>query len=334
MRYIDSFNHFFPARFFERIGNRDMGKRMRGIPAIHDLDKRLGVIDQFDGYSQVISLGVPVEFVADPASSPELARIGNDGLAELVARHPDRFAGYAASLPLNAPDAIAKEAERALAQGANGLQIYTNVGGVPLDDPRFLPIFEIAAKYDRPLLLHPTRGPGTPDYSTEDRSKYEIWAILGWPYETSVAMARLVFSGIMRRFPGLKVLTHHLGAMIPYFESRVAEGWDLLGTRTTADESHVLEELGRRPVDYFRDFYGDPALCGSRSGIVCGIDFFGADHVLFATDSPFDPEFGPGWIRKTIGVLESIEMPVADREKICYRNAERLFGLEPERQTP
>jgi predicted TIM-barrel fold metal-dependent hydrolase len=328
MRYIDSFCHFFPPKFFEKIGTRDMGKRMRGIPAIYDLDVRLKVIDQFPGYSQIICLGVPVEFCAGPKDSPELARIGNDGLAEIVAKNPDRFAGYAASLPLNAPDAIGPEAERALKQGANGIQIYTNVDGVPLDDPRFEPIFEIAAKYHRPLLLHPTRGPGTPDYSTETRSKYEVWAILGWPYETSVAMARLVFSGIMKRYPGLKVLTHHLGAMIPYFESRVAEGWDLIGTRTTEDESHVLKMLGRRPVDCFRDFYGDTALCGSRAGIVCGIDFFGADHVLFGTDSPFDPEFGPGWIRKTIAVLESIDMPTLEREKICHRNAEKLFGLK------
>ena len=328
MQYIDAFNHFFPARFFERIGTQNMGKRMRGIPAIYDLDERFRVLDRFDNYTQVLSLGVPVEFVAGPDTSPELARIGNDGLAEIVAKYPDRFAGYAASLPLNAPEFAAKEAERALSAGANGIQIYTNVDGVPLDDPRFLPIFEIAHRFDRPLLLHPARGPNVPDYSTEDRSKYEIWAILGWPYETSVAMARLVFSGIMGRFPGLKVVTHHLGAMIPYFEARVAEGWDLLGTRTTEDLSHVLKDLKRRPVDCFKDFYGDTALCGSRSGIVCGLDFFGADHVLFGTDSPFDPEYGPGWIRDTIKVMESIEMSTEDREKICFRNAQKLFGLK------
>ena len=329
MQYIDAFNHFFPMKFFEKIGTQDLGKRMRGVPAIYDLDERRRVVDRFEHYTQVLSLGVSVEFVAAPKASPELARIGNDGLAEIVAKFPDRFVGYAASLPLNAPEAAAREAERVLSQGANGIQIYTSVDGVPLDDPRFLPIFEIATKFDRPLLLHPARGPDVPDYSTERRSKYEIWAILGWPFETSVAMARLVFSGTMGRFPGLKILTHHLGAMIPFFEGRVGDAWDMLGTRTSEDLSYVLKNLKRRPVDCFRDFYGDTALSGSRSGIVCGLDFFGADHVLFGTDCPFDPEYGTAWIRKTIQVMNEIDMPAGDREKVCFRNAQKLFGLTP-----
>jgi aminocarboxymuconate-semialdehyde decarboxylase len=96
----------------------------------------------------------------------------------------------------------------------------------------------------------------------------------------------------------------------------------------TEDMGERMRGIPERPVDCFRDFYGDTALCGSRSGIRCGIDFFGADHVLFGTDSPFDPEFGPGWIRKTIQVLETIDLPAADREKICHGNAEKLFSLD------
>jgi uncharacterized protein len=334
MRYIDAFNHFFPHRFFEEMlrtpaGSKDLGKRMRGIPAVHDIDARRRVLDEFEDYAQVLSLGLPpVELLVGPDRSPELARIGNDGLAELVAKYPDRFVGYAASLPMDVPDAAAREAERVFAGGANALQLFTNVKGLPLDDPRFLPIFAIAAAAGRPILLHPVRTLATPDYSTETFSRYEIWTILGWPYETSVAMARLVFSGILDRFPDLKVVTHHLGAMIPYFSDRIRHGWSQLGTRTSGEDLDSVAKRMKKPaVAYFQDFYGDTALCGSRASIICGLDFFGADRVLFATDCPFDPEGGRGYIRDITAIMDSLDIPTEDREKICHRNAERLFGL-------
>ncbi|WP_424139851.1 amidohydrolase family protein [Roseomonas chloroacetimidivorans] len=339
MRYIDAFNHFFPKRLWDRMlasegQARNIGTRMRNIPAIYDLDVRFKVMDRFShhDYTQVISLGMPpLDQLGGPDVTPELARLGNDGMAELVQQHPDRFAGYVASLPMNAPEAATQEAERALRNGANGLQIHSHVDGLPLDDERFFPIFEVAARSGKPVLLHPTRGNEMPDYRSEDRSKYEIWWTFGWPYETSAAMARLVFSGLMDRLPELKVMAHHLGAMIPYFEGRVGPGWDLLGTRTTDEDlKPVLQQLRKRPFEYFKhDFYADSATFGSRAAMVCGLEFYGADKVLFASDCPFDPEKGPGYIRETIAVLESLELSPEDRDKICFRNAEKLFGLTP-----
>jgi predicted TIM-barrel fold metal-dependent hydrolase len=337
MRYIDAFNHFFPKRLWDKMlasegTARDIGKRMRGIPCLYDLDERLRVVDMFKdkNYTQILSLGMPpLDALGGPEVSTEYARLGNDGLAELVAKYPDRFAGYVASLPMNAPEAAVREAERAFTQlGANGLQIHTNVNGVPLDEPRFLPIFEIAAQYDKPILLHPARGADMPDYKTENKSKYEIWWTFGWPYETSTAMARMVFSGMLDRLPNLKVLAHHLGAMIPYFEGRIGPGWDQLGKRTSDEDlTVVLKRLKKRPYDYFKDFYADTAVFGARAATVCGLAFYHPDKVLFASDSPFDPEKGPGYIRDTIQVLDSIEMSPEAREKICYRNAQKLFGL-------
>lgn len=339
MRYVDAFCHFFPDALWQRMlklegAGAGIGARMRGVPCIYDLDERFRVMDLFrhHDYTQVISLGMPpLEQLGTPEVSIELARIGNDGMAELVQKHPDRFAGYVASLPMNAPEAAAREAERAFRDlGANGLQIHTNVNGAPLDEERFFPIFEVAAKWGKPVLLHPSRGNEMPDYRTEEKSKYEIWWTFGWPYETSAAMARLVFGGVMDRLPELKVVAHHLGAMVPYFEGRVGPGWDQLGKRTTDEDlSPVLKRLKRRPVDYFKDFYADSAVFGSRAATVCGLEFYGPDRVLFASDCPFDPERGPGYIRETIRVLESIEMSAEDREKINFRNAENLFGLTP-----
>ena len=338
MRYIDAFNHFFPTALWTRmqdIGGKDIAQRMRGIPAIFDLDERLRLVDRFrndNDYTQVISLGMPpLESLGDPALTTELARLGNDGLAELVAKHPAQFCGWLASLPMNAPDA-AREAERAFAAGACGLQVHTNVNGAPLDEERFFPVWEAAAKAGKPVFLHPSRGSNMPDYKTEPKSRYEIWWTFGWPYETSTAMARLVFSGIMDRLPELKVLAHHLGAMIPYFAGRVGPGWDQLGKRTSDEDlTAVLTRLKRRPFDYFKDFYADTAVFGSRPATVCGLDFYGADRVLFASDCPFDPERGPGYIRDTIAIVESLDLSDEDREKICFRNAEQLFGMTPSR---
>src|SRR5579871_1192408 len=334
MRYIDAFNHFFPKRYYDALletpaGAKDLGKRVRGIPALSNIDERLRVVDMFENYSQILSLGLPpVERLWGPDKAPEMARIGNDGLAEIVAKHPDRFVGYSALLPMNAPEAAVKEAERVLGNGANAIQIASNANGVPLDEPQFWPIFEVIAKSGKPILLHPSRTRQMPDYPTEQVSKYEICSVLGWPYETGVTLARLVFSGIMDRFSELKVIAHHLGGVIPYLEGRVAHSFDQLGARTSdEDYGALLKSLKKRPYDYFKDFYGDTAVEGARAATVCGLDFFGADHVLFASDCPFDKEKGPGYIRDTIKVLNSLALSNAEREKICWRNAVKLFGL-------
>jgi aminocarboxymuconate-semialdehyde decarboxylase len=336
MRYIDAYNHFFPKRYYEALletpaGRKDLGKRVRGIPALSDLDLRLRVIEQFPDYTQVVSHGLPsVERLWGPDKSPEMAEIGNDGLAEVAAKNPKHFAGWSALLPMNAPDAAVKEAERVLRNGANAIQLSTNVNGAPLDDESLWPIYEVIAKSGKPILLHPARTRDMPDYPTEKISKYEICSVLGWPYETGVTLARFVFSGIIDRYPGLKIIAHHLGGVIPYLEGRVAHSFDQLGARTSdEDYGAILKRLKKRPYDYFKDFYGDTAVEGARAATVCGIDFFTPAHVLFASDCPFDKEKGPGYIRDTIKVLDSISLAPADKEKICYRNAQALFGLSP-----
>jgi aminocarboxymuconate-semialdehyde decarboxylase len=334
VHYIDAYNHFFPRRYYDALletpaGTKDLGKRVRGIPALSNLDERRRVVDMFDDYAQVLSLGLPaVERLWGPDKAPEMARIGNDGLAEIVAGHPRQFVGYSALLPMNVPEAAVKEAERALANGANAIQLASNVNGRPLDEPEFWPIFEVIAKAGKPILLHPARTREMPDYPTEKHSKYEICSVLGWPYETGVTLARLVFSGIMDRFPDLKVIAHHLGGVIPYLEGRVGHSWDQLGARTSdEDYASLLKRLKKRPYDYFKDFYGDTAVEGARAATVCGLDFFGAEHVLFASDCPFDKEKGPGYIRSTIAVIEMLGLSAADKARICHDNAQRLFGL-------
>jgi uncharacterized protein len=335
MRHIDAFCHFFPKQMFELMsrtkgGTTDVGKRMQGVRTIYDIDARFRMMDEFEDYTQILSLGLPpLEGMAGSDQTPEFARVANDGLAELCAKYPDRFSGYVGALPMDVPEAAAKEAERILINGnANGLQLHTNVNGACLDEPRFLPIFEIAEKSNKPILLHPARKPDFPDFAGEKISRYEIWTIFGWPYETSATMARLVFSGVMTRFPRLKILTHHMGAMIPFFDARIETGWATLGSRTSAEDySHVLPSLGKPLLDCFRDFYGDTALCGSRAGTVCGLEFFGVDRVLYASDAPFGPNGGAAYIRSAMDVVASLDLSTPDKEKICYQNAKAFFGV-------
>lgn len=336
MKKIDMFNHIWPKAFYLRFKEvmpkmMDITRRSEMVPMMVDLDERFRVMDQFEGYCQILSLASPpLELAGSPAISTELARLGNDGMAELVNRHRDRFPGFIASLPMNDPDAALAEAERALSQlEAVGIQLYSNVAGKPLDSPEYRPLLELIARSGKPLWIHPARGANFADYKSEDRSQYEIWWAFGWPYETSVALARLVFSKIMDDLPDLRVIAHHAGGMVSFFEGRVGPGWDQLGTRTTSiDYSALLKELKKRPVDYFRDFYADTATFGSRAAVVCALEFFGADHVVFASDAPFDPEKGPMYIRETIKVIDSLGLSAADRQKIYQDNAVRLTGIK------
>jgi len=332
---IDLFTHFFPKRFadeYVRSGfvGQDIGKRVQNVPTIADLDARFRVMDEFGEYCQVLSMPAPpLEIIAGPDQSPLLARVANDGLAELVAKYPDRFIAFIASLPMNNPDESLKEMDRAVSQlDARGIMFFSNVAGKPLDLPEFVPLFEEAARRDLPIWIHPARGADFSDYATEDKSKYEIWWTFGWPYETSVAMSRIVFSGLFDRFPNLKIITHHMGAMIPYFEGRVGYGWDQLGTRTSdADYFSLLRSMKKRPIDYFRMFYADTALFGALAGTKCGLDFFGVDHVVFASDVPFEPK--PGlYIRETIRCIENLGLTAEQKEQIYCGNAQRLLHLK------
>jgi aminocarboxymuconate-semialdehyde decarboxylase len=332
---IDAYTHIFPKVYWERMlrvlpDGRDMHKRVRAIPSIVELDARFRIMDQFgDDYRQVLTLGSPPSEVFPEKHSVEMARVANDGMAELVSRYPDRFVGFAASLPMNDIEAACTEAARAIDQlGAIGVQVFTNINGRPLYRRDTLALFDLVAGCDLPMWMHPARGAEFADYAGETKSHYEIWWTLGWPYETSVAMARIVFAGLFDTHPNLKIITHHMGGMIPYFEGRVGHGWDQLGTRTTdVDYTQVLKQLKKRPVDYFRMFYADTALFGAAAGTQCGVDFFGVDHVLFASDTPFEPQ--PGiYIQETFDVIDRLAISDADRARIYAGNLSALLRLQ------
>lgn len=333
---IDVFPHIFPKGYYERqlkvsdASSRYHQRRVKALPMLLDVEMRLRLMDQFEGYKQLLTAAGPgIENFCDPATSPELARAANDGMAELCAKYPDRFVGFAASLPMNNMDAVIQEVDRSMKQlGAKGVQIFTNVNGRPLDEVEFRPLFKKMAEYDMPIWLHPARPSSFPDYMTEKQSRYELWWVFGWPYESSVAMARLVFTGIFDEHPNLKIITHHLGAMIPYFEGRIGPGLDSLGSRTPPAEKHLYEHsLKHRPIDYFRKFYADTAVIGPGP-LECGLAFFGIDHVLYGSDMPFDHEGGFFNVRETIRGVDAMSIAPSDRVKIYETNARGLLKLK------
>lgn len=326
---IDIYTHIFPQSYFNYLLNDSQGlgslaERLRSVKSVVDLDARFREMDGHGDYRQIISLPHPaLEEIAEASEAARLAPMVNDGLSELCAKYPDRFPAFVATISLLDVASAVAEAERAITQlDAKGIQIYTNIVGRALDDPEFDPIFAVMAKHDLPIWLHPARTAAMADYATEPRSRFEMWWCFGWPYETSVAMARLVFSGLFDRYPRLKIITHHLGGMVPTFDGRIGPGMQFLGSRTTAeDHSNVLNSLKRPHLEYFKMFYGDTAMFGGTSGLHSGMAFFGPDHVVFATDAPFAP------IAETIKALDQLQLSKENRRKICVGNAERLLGM-------
>ena len=331
---IDIFNHFMPKAYLDRLGAIIPGHMaLTAFPRLKtlwDVGARLSLLDEFNGLQQVLSLAnPPLELIAPPDQTPELARLANDSLADLCGRHPDRFPAFVASLPMNNVEASLAEIDRAVTGlGARGVQVFTNVAGKPLSAPEFRPIFQRMAAHDLPVWVHPMRGANFSDYAGEQASEAEIWFSFGWPYETTACMTRLVYSGLFDELPDLKIITHHMGGMIPYFAGRINLGFRQIFFGTP-EHNPTAEDAGlkHRPMDYFKMLYADTALNGDVAATGCGHAFFGTSSCLFATDAPFDAEQGRGLIRNTIKAIEALPITAGRREMIFAGNARALLKL-------
>ena len=328
---IDVYPHIMPPKYRDRLFKKARKKfYLRDVtdatPTLWDLDERFRIMDQYEGLRQVLTIASPgLEDAVAPKERVTLARIANDAMADLVATYPDRFVGAAACLPMNNIDAALAETDRAIRElGFKGIQLYSPTMDKPLDHPDFMPLYEKMAAYDLPIWIHPKRDIEFADYRTENHSKYWIFSMFGWPYETTAAMTRLVFSGVLEKYPALKCITHHCGGMVPYFVERIIGGQDYAEKCLHAKFKKCLST---QPIEYYRRFYADTALYGSTPSLMCGYAFFGAEHVLFATDMPYDSEGGDRYIRQTIDAIEAMKIPKADKRKIFETNARRLLHL-------
>lgn len=341
---IDIYTHITPMKYrnalFKHAPQSAMGKKMmEGAPTLWDLETRFHIMDRYDDYTQVITVsGLPIEAVAKGRDAVELSRIANDEAAELVAKYPTRFLCAVANLPLDDTEAALKELDRAINDlKLKGIVIHTPLyflseetqppaGGKALDSPGLIPIYEKMAEYNLPIWIHPNPlcDLRTPDYTSESEAKYFAWQIFGWPYQDTLAMVRLVFSGILERYPNLKLINHHAGAMVPFFEKRITVIYNMAEVRWDAG---FKQRLPKSPIEYFRMFYNDTAIGGSTDGLMCAYAFYGAEHLLFGTDMPFDMELGNEVIRETIRSVEQMDIPAEDKSAIFEGNAKRLLLL-------
>ena len=330
---IDAYSHISPPKYTEALRkaypafyNQILGN----TPPLFDLDERFRIMDMYERIVQVLTVGPvpPLEAFADPEKSVDLAKMANDEMAELILKYRDRFVAAIALLPMNNIEAALKETDRAINElGFRGIYMHSNINGKPLDSPEFLPLFEKMAKYNLPIYIHPWRGDDFADYKTENTSKYMIASIFGWPYETTVAMTRLVFSGILEKYPNLKVITHHCGGMVPYYEQRILQHYGQQD-RAYHKQAVYLHGLTKTPIEYYKMFYNDTAIHGNTPALMLAYHFWGADHLVFGADMPLgDYYFGFRSYRQTINAIEAMDITDDEKKKIFVDNALSLLRI-------
>jgi predicted TIM-barrel fold metal-dependent hydrolase len=327
---IDAWTHILSRAYLEHVEAGDRRGPAAFLAAqrpLHDVGVRLQTLDAYGDYRQILT---PIPYLhVDPglagAALIELVRRNNDDMADVVRRHPDRFAGFVAATPVADADAATEEALRSVRDlGALGVQLEADAFNLPLHEDRYDPLFAAMAHLGAGVWLHPVRTPATPG-APRETAPYLLWQVFGWPLDTTITIAHLIFAGIYDRHPGLKLIAHHGGGLIPHLSGRIGIMPSLARMDPAAEAA--LARLRRAPEEYLGMLYVDTALFGAPHGVRCVIDFFGADRVLFGTDAPFDTEGGSRFIPATIADVEVAAQDRADRERIFAANAMALFGL-------
>jgi len=321
---IDIFSHFLPKKYTEALATSAQAWMpiWSKTPPLGQINVRLRVMERYPDVVQILNVATPpLESLVTPSKAVELARIANDEMAEAVSKYPQKFLSAVACLPLNDIDASLKEAERAINQlNFRGVQIFTNINGESLDTPKLRPLFEMMASYDLPILIHPWLNPKP---SAGDLHNNPVLGF-GWPFETTVAMGCLAQSGVFEDYPKIKFVTHHCGGMVPFFARRIAmSGWKRPLTVTNEEKTRVRAN--------FRKFYADTAVYGNSAALMCGYAYFGADHIVFGTDTPLGGEADSNSDYRctfdTIRSIEQMDITAAEKEKIFQINATQLLKI-------
>jgi aminocarboxymuconate-semialdehyde decarboxylase len=327
MTVIDFHNHFYPQAYIDAL--RSGSSRVHvttdaeGNPVLHypgdyniavrghrDIAYRLGVLDETGVTTQVLSLTTPGTHVEEPALAVKLARLVNDGFAAIVRGGGGRFAAVA-TLPLSDPAASAKELERACTQlGFCGAMVFSNINGVALSDERFRPVWEVADKLGAIIHIHPTSPVGV-----EAMKDYWLMPLVGFPLDTTLAAASLVFSGVVERHPRIRWVLGHLGGAIPYLVERLDRGFRAF--------KECRANIDRPPSEYLKEFYYDSVNFDGRA-LQLAIDFAGADHILAGSDYPHQI----GSLRRMLDSIAALDISENDRAAILGGNAARLLGLD------
>jgi predicted TIM-barrel fold metal-dependent hydrolase len=330
---IDAHTHFSPPKFLEfaeRAEGRPFGLSplYKSLPALTGVQARINLLD----HNEIdINVLVPVPWIegfhniyVDPALAAQAARLMNDELASVIAYHPTRLRGVAI-LPVVDPGAMVAELHRAVTQlGFVGAYVAVSPTAKRLDHPDFEQLYKALVDLDATLWLHPSRSPFVPDYTDEKLSQYYEWQLVGWPYDTTSAMFRIVFSGVFDRYPTIRIITHHHGAFIPLLAPRLGSNWPILETVGLPMPSKISKPY----VEHFRNFYCDTAASGfAPKALELAVDFFGPEKVLFGSDVPFDVENGQIFISETLRSIDAMAVSPETRSALLSKNAMRILKL-------
>jgi len=320
---VDIHSHFLPTTLVSALECRDQLPRISEgsggrlieygegqvhpvLPAMSDLAMRMADMDEQGIELAVLGVNVPGADWFPERDGPAIARAVNDELAELVSSRPSRLAAMAI-LPMQAPEAAAAELERAAGLGFRGAMIYSNVAGQTLDEPRFEVVFDTAARLGLPVFIHPTF-----PLSAGTVRAYALMPTLGFLFDTTTAVMRLILGGVYERNPELKLVLAHAGSLIPQLVGRI--------DYEAARDPNGLGALTVVPSERLRQLYTD-TVCVWAPALRSTLAFFGPERVMFGSDYPFwEPE-------RTLATIDEAGFDEAAREAIAAGNARRLFGL-------
>jgi aminocarboxymuconate-semialdehyde decarboxylase len=326
MRVIDFHNHFYPPAYLEALrsgssavqvsidedGNPRIyypGDYNIAVPGHRDIDYREQVLQEAGVDTQVLTLTTPGTHVEKPETAVRFAALVNEAFANVICSKPGRFSALA-TLPLNHPAASAKELQRACRDlGMRGAMLFSNVNGIGLDDSRFWPLYETANELDAVLYIHPTHPVGV-----EAMTDYWLMPLVGFLCDTTLAAAKIVFSGVAERFPRIRWVLCHLGGAIPYLAERLDRGFQAF--------SECRANVSRPPSEYLKGFYYD-TVNFDRRAVELAIAFAGAGRILAGSDYPHQI----GSIPKMLETLRALNVSDEDREGISGGNAAQLLGL-------
>lgn len=284
-----------------------MGDWLRKVPP-HYLDVNAKLASMDDSGIEITMLSTndpgPEWFGAD---GPAVAQLIHDSLAGVIAKHPTRFRGLCV-LPLQNEKAASEELDRCVKKlGFKGILLYTNLAGAWCDEPQFQWIYARAEELGVPILLHPAK-----PMTTEQVKGYELTSTLGNMFENTIAIARIIASGLLDKHPRLKLVCPHLGGTLPYISGRMDHQLTVL--------KRGPQNLQRKPSEYLRSIYMD-IVSPLPEAMRFALDFSGADKLLFSSDHP--------WVepKEILQPLRSLKLPAADEQKILCGNARQLFGL-------
>ena len=326
MQIIDFHNHFYPPRYLEEIISGPSQVKVSFdadhnpllfypgdynivVPGHRDIGYRAEVLAKAGIDKQILSLTTPGTHVETPARSVELAKIVNDSLAEIVEERADRFAALA-TLPLNDPEASAAELDRVLSRlGFKGVMLHSNINGVALSDRRFWPLYEKANDRQAVFYIHPSFPMGV-----EAMTEYWLMPLIGFPFDTTLAAAKIVFSGVAETFPGIIWVLGHLGGAIPYLAERLDRGYFAF------KECRV--NLKVPPSEYLKKFYYDTVNFDIKA-LELAAAFAGTDHLVAGSDYPHQI----GSLEKMVSSIGSLGFSAEEKAGILGGNAARLLGL-------